>query len=415
MKRQVKLYLHHDHFEPVTYSKKAGIFGLTKKVAINTARGLVWFCFIIGSAILAILSLPGKTVKSVIALPATLEQIYNNFHSVRYRKAIFSFVIIALVAASGVQGLKLIAAGLDVKGKVLGTSDAGIGYLEDAKISLESQNIIAAQANFSKALEQFKNSKQVLNSTNLALKSLLVVVPQKQDADKLLNAAQFITEAAVKGTELMALTESMKLSAVGLNSPNNEDLLLKAKSLLTDSVELADRAASEINSVSISSIPQQYQLAFIAAKDASVLFKSNITSLKEVSSLLFDILLGQKNILLVFQNNNELRASGGFMGTIGNAHLTDGGLTSLDIRSVYDWDGQLKEKILPPQPLLAVNHQWYMRDSNWFAHFPQSANRISSLYEKEGGETPDLIITMTPDVIIEILERTGPIELPNTE
>jgi hypothetical protein len=412
MKKQVKFYLHHDHFEPVTYSKKTGVFGLIKKLGVNIWNGIVLVCFIMGSVILETVTLPVKLFKALLRLPETVQSLWNKFHQAKFRRAVLSFIVIALVAASGIHGLNLIAAGQDIKGKVLGTSDAGIGYLQDAKTSLESQNTAAAQANFSKALEQFRNSKETLNSTNITLKSLLTVVPQKHDADRLLNAAQLITEAAIRGTELIELTDNMKLSAVGLSGTDNQGTLLHAQTLLNESVELADKASEEINSVSISSIPEQYQGAFVAAKDASAMFQTNISSLKEVCSLLFELLLGQKNILLIFQNNNELRASGGFMGTIGNAHLQDGALASLDIRSVYDWDGQLKEKILPPLPIRAANSQWFMRDSNWFASFPQSAGRISSLYEKEGGETPDLIIAMTPDVIIDMLERTGPITLP---
>jgi hypothetical protein len=309
----------------------------------------------------------------------------------------------------------MIAAGQNVKGEVLGASTSALGYLKDAQSSLQSQDTAAAQANLGKALEQFKNSKETLNSTTITLKGLLSVVPQKRDADKLLTAAEKITEAGIKGTELLTLTENMKLSAVGLSGANglsNQDVLLKAQGLMNDSVVLGEEASQLINDVSISSLPEKYQPAFLAARDASNLFQQNATTLKEVSSLIFELLLGSKNILLVFQNNNELRASGGFMGTIGQATLTDGSIASLDIRSVYDWDGQLKQKILPPQPLYAVNSQWYLRDSNWFADFPQTATRISSFYEKEGGETPDLIITLTPDVILNMLERTGPVELP---
>lgn len=63
--------------------------------------------------------------------------------------------------------------------------------------------------------------------------------------------------------------------------------------------------------------------------------------------------------------------------------------------------------------MLNVNTKWYMRDSNWFTHFPQSAKIISNFYEKEGGETPDLIIAMTPDLIIDWLKITGPLFLPH--
>lgn len=413
MKKEIRFYLHHNHFEPVTYKKRSGVFGFMRKVLISLANAIALFCYLTGTVIINLLLLPVLIYRVVANLPKIIQSLAVKLRIASFRRAVAMFALLAVVAGSGVHGLGLIAAGQNIKGQVLGTSDAGLNYLQEAKTSLESQNTAAAQANFTKALEQFKTSEESLDSVGVVLKGLLIAVPQKHDADKLLNAAQLITEAGIKGTELIALTENLKLSAVGLsNGPENKELLLKAQTLLNESVDLANQAASEINSVSISSIPEQYQPGFVAAKDIATLFQNNITALKDVCTLVFDLLLGNKNMLLVFQNNNELRASGGFMGTIGNAKLVDGSLTSLDIRSVYDWDGQLKDKIMPPQPMLAVNNRWYLRDSNWFAHFPQSASRISTLYEKEGGETPDLIIAMTPDVIIDMLERTGPIQIP---
>jgi len=51
------------------------------------------------------------------------------------------------------------------------------------------------------------------------------------------------------------------------------------------------------------------------------------------------------------------------------------------------------------------------QDSNWFADFPQSAKKIIEFYEKEGGETPDLIIAVTPNLIIDWLKIIGPLTL----
>ncbi len=406
MKKKLKLYLHHSHYETVSYNKRTGFFQTVLKTIFT-------ICYGIGVGVIAIVTSPIYLYKFFASFPAHLQIAIRKLHNNQFRRTIAAFALIVVVTASGIHGLSLIAAGQDVKGRVLGASDAGFGYLQDAKTSLQAQNIDSAQANFNRALEQFKTSQEALNSTSTVLKGLLSVVPQKHDADRLLEAAQKITEAALKGTELINLTADMKLSAVGLSGGDkNRETLLHAQELLNDSVRLADESAELINAVSINSIPEQYQPTFVAAKDTATFFQSNVASIKEVCSLIFDIVLGQKNTLIVFQNNNELRASGGFMGTVGNARISDGSLNSLDIRSVYDWDGQLKQKILPPLPMRTVTDQWFLRDSNWFADFALSADRISSLFEKEGGETPDLIIAMTPDVIIQMLEKTGPITLP---
>ena len=118
----------------------------------------------------------------------------------------------------------------------------------------------------------------------------------------------------------------------------------------------------------------------------------------------------QKRILVIFQNQNELRSTGGFIGSFADILLQDGKIQNINISSIYDLDGQLNENIRPPAPILSVNNRWYFRDANWFTSFDESAKKIISFYEKEGGETPSLLLAITPQVISELLKITGPLK-----
>jgi hypothetical protein len=53
-----------------------------------------------------------------------------------------------------------------------------------------------------------------------------------------------------------------------------------------------------------------------------------------------------------------------------------------------------------------------MRDANWFADFPTSAQKVSSLYEKSGGATADGVVAVTGNFIEELLEIVGPVDMP---
>ncbi|MEY3471249.1 MAG: hypothetical protein RLZZ223_599 [Candidatus Parcubacteria bacterium] len=120
-----------------------------------------------------------------------------------------------------------------------------------------------------------------------------------------------------------------------------------------------------------------------------------------------------KRYVFIFQNNQELRATGGFIGSFGLMNIDKGVVKSLDIKEIYNPDGQLLKQILAPQPLQELTTRWYLRDSNWFADFPTSASKIISFYEKTGGATPDGVISLTPTVIERLLTITGPITLEN--
>lgn len=118
-----------------------------------------------------------------------------------------------------------------------------------------------------------------------------------------------------------------------------------------------------------------------------------------------------KRYVFIFQNNQEIRATGGFIGSFGMMNIDRGVVKSLDIKEIYNPDGQLLKNILAPQPLQELTMRWYLRDSNWFADFPTSAQKILSFYEKTGGSTPDGVISLTPTVIERLLTITGPIKL----
>ncbi|PSO44392.1 MAG: hypothetical protein BRC23_01125, partial [Parcubacteria group bacterium SW_4_49_11] len=120
----------------------------------------------------------------------------------------------------------------------------------------------------------------------------------------------------------------------------------------------------------------------------------------------------KRKYLFVFQNNQEVRASGGFIGTYGVMRIHKGEVENLDIQSIYDADGQLRKRVIPPKPLQSLTRQWHLRDANWFADFPVSAQRMIQFYEHTGGPTVDGVIALTPPVVRDLVEIVGPIEMP---
>ncbi len=91
---------------------------------------------------------------------------------------------------------------------------------------------------------------------------------------------------------------------------------------------------------------------------------------------------GPKTYLLLAQNEDELRATGGFITTVGKLILQNGRIISLDFEGVDNEEDWTK-----PFPAAPWQLQEYMnaevlilRDSNWFADFPTSARWAEYLY-----------------------------------
>lgn len=122
-----------------------------------------------------------------------------------------------------------------------------------------------------------------------------------------------------------------------------------------------------------------------------------------------------KTYLVLFQNNMELRPTGGFIGSFGILTFDGGRITDLTINDVYSADGQLNGHVEPPAPIKAYlgEANWWLRDSNWDPDFPTSAKRAEWFLDKEVGRSVDGVFAIDLDPVKNILKYTGPVFLPD--
>lgn len=122
---------------------------------------------------------------------------------------------------------------------------------------------------------------------------------------------------------------------------------------------------------------------------------------------------GEKTYLLLFQNNMEIRPTGGFIGSFGLLTLKNGKLEGFKIEDVYTADGQLRGHVEPPEAIkkyLGKEH-WYLRDSNWDPDFPKSAQKAQWFLEKELGVKTDGVLALDLNFAKNLLETLGSVEL----
>jgi len=127
-------------------------------------------------------------------------------------------------------------------------------------------------------------------------------------------------------------------------------------------------------------------------------------------------ILGQdksKTYMVLFQNNMELRPTGGFIGSFGLLTFDGGRLTDLTVNDVYSADGQLNGHVEPPAPIKNYlgEANWWLRDSNWDPDFPTSAKRAEWFLDKEISKQVDGVVAVDLFPIKEILKSTGPVFL----
>lgn len=120
--------------------------------------------------------------------------------------------------------------------------------------------------------------------------------------------------------------------------------------------------------------------------------------------------------LILFENNAEIRSSGGFIGSYAVADIHNLEIENLSFNTnIIALDRQFSDKnfVQAPAPLAEFlkGQSWTLRDSNYDASFPEAAQDILSFYEKETNEHVDGIIALNAEVMVDLLKTTGPIHL----
>ncbi len=137
-----------------------------------------------------------------------------------------------------------------------------------------------------------------------------------------------------------------------------------------------------------------------------------------------------KNYLILFQNDKEIRPTGGFITAYAFLNLNKGKLSTTVSDDIYRLDERLLKVCLnkicpltPPLPIIKYlpevsgkpRSAWSMRDSNISPDLPTSAREFEKMYTLLGEGMPfDGIITIDTQVVEELIKITGPIDVFGT-
>ncbi len=123
---------------------------------------------------------------------------------------------------------------------------------------------------------------------------------------------------------------------------------------------------------------------------------------------------GPKTYLLLAQNEDELRPTGGFITTVGNLVLYNGQVINLEFEPVdngqEDWN--------KPYPAAPWQFQEYMnsrvlilRDAGWFSDYPTSALWAEYLYAYTHDHSVDGVIAFDQQFLVMLLGALGSLEV----
>lgn len=126
------------------------------------------------------------------------------------------------------------------------------------------------------------------------------------------------------------------------------------------------------------------------------------------------ILRKRSTWLVLLQNDNELRATGGFMGSYAVLTLNQGAIENISIEDIYDADGQFTGYFPAPAGVseyLSSGNGLRLPDANWSPDVPSSIQQVLGYFAIADKQHVDGAITITNSVIAQILTLTGPLPL----
>jgi len=326
------------------------------------------------------------------------------------------FLLAGFLISFSVPVLGWFSSGLEIKEKITASSLDAFKNLLSAQISLKETDFSGAEKNFSLAYRDFLEANSEIRNLGRLTLGILEQLPGGSLVESGVRLVKVGENLALAGENLSAAINSFSyFDFNGFNSgaPLTDSIALSLEKS-GQALEAVSSALEELNQVEIRGLPEELQEKTLALKEKLPSLEKILGQSLDYFIALLEI-LGQDNqrqYLLLFQNNGEMRATGGFIGTYGLLTLDQGQIKKLFIDGIFNPDGQLQEKIIPPRPIQKISTGWSMHDANWFIDFPTSAKKVAWFYEKSGGPTVDGGIAITPTVIERLLELTGPIEMP---
>ncbi len=317
--------------------------------------------------------------------------------------------------------------------------------------SAHGNAIVAAYKaqNFDQLKTEVSSTKNSLQKADLSLKFLFWLRAIPFIGGYYLDAQKFADASLEELTAVNTIITSVESSKADLgfdsHPKSGPDRITQAIRILDKALPNLDKfggnltkASDKVADIDTAKYPQSFKgkdirknlevlKSFIMG--ASIAVRDGKDALRLTPSALG--LGGAKNYLLLFQNDKEIRATGGFMTAFATLTIKNGQVSATTSDDIYRLDEKLLNVCLtkicpltPPAPIVKYLPEvsgkprtaWSMRDSNLSPDVPTSAKEFERMYQLLGEGLPfDGIIYIDSQVVENLIEVTGPIDVYGTK
>jgi hypothetical protein len=125
---------------------------------------------------------------------------------------------------------------------------------------------------------------------------------------------------------------------------------------------------------------------------------------------------GPRTYLVLAQNDDERRPTGGWISGVGLVTTEGGQVTNVAFHDSYSVDNLTVPHDSPPDALLRTMwaEMWLLRDSNWSPDFPTSAQVAERILERDQSVTVDGVISVDQEALRLLVTAMEPLTLQST-
>src|SRR3989338_7133873 len=280
-------------------------------------------------------------------------------------------------------------------------------------------------------LDNFSNQYQNLETVSKSI-YWASFIPYISDLKNGLTAGHYLVKAAketIMTIEPYADLIGFKKGEKSFAEKSAEDRLQTAVLTLDKVVQKVDPIASDIDQAgkSIAKInPNRYP-----KKIGKLMLRNKIINLKDqfegMTGLFVNAkplikklpeILGskkEKTYLILYQNDKERRATGGFLTFYAVFKIENGKMTIGQSNDIYSLDESISDHPKAPPEIITYHKGvslFNIRDSNLSPDFVESVKLFESLYQKSGSKVPyDGIITIDSKILVDMLTIFGDTEV----
>ncbi|MBI4122529.1 MAG: DUF4012 domain-containing protein [Parcubacteria group bacterium] len=297
-----------------------------------------------------------------------------------------------------------------LRGRVLGSAAEGFSLLGSLRGEVATRELSAAGQTLAGAEEKFREARSSIDAVGGVLRAIIQLTPQGSNG---LHAIRAGEELSLSGVLLSGALAPLLSPEQGTSLVANLRIVTRT---LAEALPHLTAARSSLEQVAIALVPEEYRAELTRAQTTLPAVERAVSDFLSLGDTLVTVLGGNgpRRYAVLFQNNNELRPAGGFIGSLAIVDMDQGRVSRMEIPGggSYDFQGYLTENIISPKPLWLINPRWELQDANWYPDWPTSAEKVAWFIEKAGHSSVDGVIALQASTLKELLALLGPVEFP---